>query len=297
VYDNIEDIKLVQSYWPKCPTKGSILLTSQNPDTTYHSTHRGCSVGPMPTEEGADFLLSQLSVEMHSDADRVFANKISDILDGWSLALTTAAGVIRSGFWPLEDFERNLRESRTFDLEKAECTSLRYNKSIHMVWELAVSGLSPEAKNMFDLCAFYDSDRILECLVTSGTISEHGFPLPSSTEFPTSYEFYEAISELRQRSLVEKNERQLKVHRTLQAVAIRNIDPERSRLVFSTAVKMVAFKYPKHSPGQLHMAHLWMDCELYLPHVIALESRYKTSPTSLDPPPPEFAELLYNCSW
>jgi hypothetical protein len=297
VYDNVDDIKLVQLYWPECSTKGSILLTSQNPETAYHPAHRGCSVGPMPIEEGAEFLLSQIPVKMHSDAERVSANKVSEILDGWSLALTTAAGVIRSCLWPLKDFERNLRELRIFDFEKTECTSSCYNKSIHMVWELAVSGLSLEAKNMFDLCAFYDSDRILECLITSDTLSEHGFPLPSSTEFSTSREFYKAKSELLKRSLVEENERQLKVHRTLQVVTIRNMDPERSRLVFTTAVRMVASKYPKHSPSQLHMAHLWMDCELYLPNVVALEAKYTASSSSLDPPPPEFAELLYNCSW
>ncbi|KAF8249052.1 TPR-like protein [Wilcoxina mikolae CBS 423.85] len=292
VYDNVEDIELVKSFWPTS-SKGSVLIISQNPDTEFLPARRGCSVGPMPIEEGAEFLLSQLSAQTHSDTDRVSANKISEILGGWSLALATAAGVIGGGVWPLEDFERNLRESPTFHLEDeltSDPTSGR-TKSIRMVSEMAVSGLSKGAKNVFDLCAFYDSDRILEGLITFDNIDEHVFPLP------TNHEFYRAISELRKRSLVEKNERQLRVHRTLQAEAIKMMTPERRHLVFSTAVEIVASKYPKHSPGQLYMAHLWMDCELYLPHVISLEAKYKASSSSLNPPPPEFAELLYNCSW
>lgn len=112
IFDNVEDVRILQPYWPKT-SKGSVLLTSRYAALTEPLSASMISVQPFNEIEGAKLLLS---LTTDSESDLSLAIEISGRLGGLALGLVHVASFLRDTECRLEGF-RAIYDSRCDQIE------------------------------------------------------------------------------------------------------------------------------------------------------------------------------------
>ena len=171
---------------------GHVLITSR---TAYWPVLR--TVQPLPTEAAVELLTTQ-----SGDQDPEAAKTLADELGGLPLALTQAAGFVRTNATNLATYLKLYRD-RSEDLLR-EAPPADYPHTVATTWELAINRLSDTSLEMLHTFAFYAPDAI-----------------PVHRLFTDIDELnrYRAIGELYSYSLITHSGPELiSVHRLIQSV-------------------------------------------------------------------------------
>ena len=112
----------------------------------------------------------------------------------------------------------------------------------------------------------------------------------------------EVFKDLHSFSLITRNpeKKTVTIHRLVRNASFRSLggNSDKMRLGFENALYPLCRVFPKQSPSRDHMTAMWIDCEIYVRHVISSHERYVQIAEKLAVQPSmQFAELLYNCSW
>jgi hypothetical protein len=86
VFDNVEHQDQLADCWPES-VNGSILVTARNPALMYHPSTGGYIIPRFTREEGSKFIMRLLSRGKYSEDEMNSARDLSELLDGWALAL------------------------------------------------------------------------------------------------------------------------------------------------------------------------------------------------------------------
>lgn len=90
------------------------------------------------------------------------------------------------------------------------------------------------------------------------------------SQSPDEFEYVQDRTPLLNYSIVEVNEDVSTLHRIVQSTRLKVIPDEERGHAFHTAVHLLAACLPQQVLGN-HMYGQWLDCEIYLPHVLSFK--------------------------
>ena len=104
IFDNADDPSIALSKYFPTGDKGSILITSRNPESAVYSTVGSTRINTLSPEEAIDLLLKTAGVVDSDIATRESARRIVNTLDGLPLALVQVGAYIKSAGCSLERY-------------------------------------------------------------------------------------------------------------------------------------------------------------------------------------------------
>ena len=275
VFDNADDVSLLQPYWPSS-RHGCIIITSRNSFTGRGEfASEGLKITAFEEDEGADFLLSFLDhLPDLSKADLDAAKLISRHFDGLPLALRQAASFMRHRKCPPCEFLDNYSQC------KAEVESMKipgYTKTVVDVWEMSLSVLPQDSLDMLDLLAVLDPD-----VIPAGLFRKFGHHSPLSAFLEDDKRYMNARASLADQSLIDVNiiEESISLHRFFQDATFQHLKVQESRLreVFCAVTEMVDHAIPQDDYLSMKHPDIWKAVETYLAHAEKLYIRLRYSP-------------------
>jgi NB-ARC domain len=164
IFDDVEDIKMLEQYWPK-GALGSIILTTRNPEVA--KTYAPCSIEvPLFTRNESEELLLSLnsSVDRKSSFEKSAVTKIADRVGDLPLALTLVASYASSIASSYHTFLESYAEVDRDFLFRGLGNHLRcpqaYPKSVDTTWTLGLQNANPNARMLMETLAFLDKDGL-----------------------------------------------------------------------------------------------------------------------------------------
>lgn len=194
VFDNVEDWKDVARYIPRnlSKTRGSILITTRQQSlikTEARTFHR-VELDPMTSEESSQFLLCTIYPKLdkenaHSHPDYEIAKTASDIVERLPLALIMVAGYVTVSKASLDEFLEIWDEKQRFRAKQAKRSKLitegALDSAVDLLWDIGISELSVNARNLLEILSFLDPENIPRALLV-GDHNEEYLEFLNSTE-------------------------------------------------------------------------------------------------------------------
>ena len=163
VFDNAQDWATVNTCWPRS-TNGSVILTAQNPEFAQVAKLE-IALKPFSHADGATLLLKHLREENTSEQETAHAKSICDELGGLPLAIAHVAGYLTQSKTPLreflEQFSERVNSAQLFRMS-APMTTFQYEKTLGVVWDVALQRLSSDALQLIQILAMMNPDGVPE---------------------------------------------------------------------------------------------------------------------------------------
>ncbi|KAH7408885.1 hypothetical protein BKA64DRAFT_570324 [Cadophora sp. MPI-SDFR-AT-0126] len=292
VFDNVVNVKSIRGYIP-AGSRGSIIYTTQSSDLRNISGSN-IQVSSFNSEEGASLLVRHLQDDNYEEEQPRMA---SELVGGLPLAIAHVAGYINSSQSTLQNFMDVFKDRRIGSRiwsGPPGASTFQYEKSLAIVFDIALDDLTPEAPELIECLAFLNPDSMPEAML----FHEEGKTSLVEPTMSGDFQKMELRKTLSARHLVERYakpgyEPALSIHRSLKQALLYKLDqdPQKRQKRFNRAFELVRQVFPRQSPYRAPVNDLWPVYERYLPQVLSLHTSYVTSETPLAPSLP-FAELL-----
>ncbi|GHO87379.1 helix-turn-helix transcriptional regulator [Dictyobacter formicarum] len=282
IVDNADDLALVQPYLP-IEGNGCLLFTTRA--SAVGNLASAIDVETMGLLEGAHLLLRRAhllegaSDDLMNDASSVVAE-----LGQFPLAIDQAGAYIEETRCSINDYLLLYRQHRHRLLARRGLQMTGYPDSVATTWELSfrqVERMNSASAELLHLCALLAPDRIPEELL------EQGSPYwPPALQEATAdlFSFNQLIEPLLAFSLVKRlsTDRQLSIHRLVQAVQLGGMSPQEQRQWSERLVRALNASFPEHSDEP----NTWPQCMRYLEQVqvcdVLIEHHHLQFPEAAD---------------
>jgi tetratricopeptide (TPR) repeat protein/transcriptional regulator with XRE-family HTH domain len=261
IFDNADDLSLVQEYFPH-HGNGSILLTTRA--NAVGSLATSIEVEKMGFIEGTHLLLrrAQRFAEA-SDEEINEAGNIVVALDHFPLALEQAGAYIEETGCSFGNYLQLYQTQSKALLNRRGTQTTNYPDPVATTWSLSfqkVEQANPAAAELLRLCAFLAPDHIPEELITDGA---QYWPSLLQQAATNPFAFDQMIESLLGFSLVKRlaENHLLSIHRLVQIVQRDRMDPEEQRQWAERVVTAVNALFP-HDPRNEITS--WPKCLRYL---------------------------------
>lgn len=157
IIDNADDPSMDISKFFPTGNRGSILLTTRNPDCKIHSTVGSCDLGQMNMDEAVTLLLKATGAENSADeALRKKAMPVTQTIGFLALAIVQAGAYIRQGLCGIEEYCDIYTRCRQRLLEYVPVQmSSGYEYSVYTTWEISIAAIekmcSDTSRNAIEL--------------------------------------------------------------------------------------------------------------------------------------------------
>lgn len=296
IFDNVESWDDIARYIPRNlpKTKGSVLITTRQQDLikmdirALQRVLRRIELDPLTSEEGAEFLIRSIHSQVaHKDVpahpDYTDAIRAADLVERLPLALIMVAGYVkvsRSTFQesPFQDFLEIWEEKSEFRTKNAKRNRLivegGLDSSIDLLWDIGISELSVPARNLLEILAFLDPEKIQKELLV-GDHTEEFLEFLNSTE---TTQYRRMIRQLSGRKLIEirgpeegRAGESYRIHRLLQQKIILDMGAQlKLDGALTKATRLVRKRFPRAPPTQAPAVQNKKLCNEYIPHVRSL---------------------------
>ena len=285
VFDNADDTKVLQDYWPHDGI-GSVLLTGRDPHIIddYYFNNTGVSLEPFTPEEAINLLEHLTQQKGHCDVARLIADRFDRI----PLAISQMAGYIRRRNLDLAEFwEICNQQSEISDLHQSMMGPQRdYQHTLATVW--ALEGLGPGANSIISISSLLDADGIQEEILITKPQDAECLALPAGKSA-----YHKDLAELVHSSLVRRNveQKELTIHRLVQEAVRTKMQSSPSTLLmtFNATVKLISSVWPfattPHGGGYpaYNRIDRWDQCEKIIPHIRRLKQLFTSLELSDQP--------------
>ncbi len=267
IFDNADDLALVQSYVPP-QGQGSILLTTRATAVAWLAN--SIEVEQMGLVEGTQFLLHRAQRLHPTDEECDEATNVVITLDGFPLALDQAGAYIEETGCGFGDYLQLYEQHRTTLLARRGKQAANYPDSVATTWSLSFQNVEqahPAAADLLRLCAFLAPDHIPEEFLREG--APHWSPVLQEAVSDLLV-FNQMLEDLLKFSLVKRlvEERTLSIHRLVQVVQCERMDSEEQRLWATRVVHGVNAVFPHNPKDEIAT---WPQCQRYLEQVQACD--------------------------
>jgi hypothetical protein len=140
ILDNADDPKMdISQYFP-LGNRGTILLTTRNPDWEIYATVGSCKLGQMETEEAITLILKATKAyELRDEKLRDAAQPVVLTLGCLALAIVQAGAVIRQGLCRMEEYCSLYAQRRGELLHwKMGQGNQDYEYTVYTTWEISL---------------------------------------------------------------------------------------------------------------------------------------------------------------
>jgi tetratricopeptide (TPR) repeat protein len=274
VWDNVEDLALLDRFLPSAPA-GAILLTTRSP--ALGTLARGIDLLPMEREERMLFLLRRAKVldieATHQHVQQLAvrmpgayaaAEELATAMGGLPLALDQAGAYIEETQCDLPAYLELFRSRRADLLQQRGEKAYDHPASVSVTFRLSIAATTerhPAAWDLLQVCALLSADAIPEELFRQGA-GHLGAQLQAACSDELEWNRLVAVACSCSLLLRQPQERTLSMHRLVQAVLQEEMS-EQLRVEFLT--------YTVHTLNALFPEttyEAWKQCERVLPHVM-----------------------------
>jgi tetratricopeptide (TPR) repeat protein len=171
IFDNADDPLIdISRYFPT-GSRGTILVTTRNPDCKVHETVGSYEFAGMGVEDAVALLLKLVGTDDASrDRSRATASGIVTMLDNLALAVSQAGAAVRQKLCRIEDYCDMYRLRRQELLSHAPTqASSDYKYTVYTTWEVSVNSIermhtqiSNRALDLLRVFSFMNFDGISE---------------------------------------------------------------------------------------------------------------------------------------
>jgi hypothetical protein len=158
----VNTAKSIYPFWP-AGVRGSIIITTQNPDVTAMTTSE-IELPPFSKEEGSELIRRHLR---RGGSEQESAEQLSTELGGLPLAIAHFAGYVAKSQCPLNhilaSFQQRVKSSQIWSVEDVASIG-GYAHTLQTVWDLAFRRLSDDATLLIHIIAFLEPDYIPEVM-------------------------------------------------------------------------------------------------------------------------------------
>jgi hypothetical protein len=293
VYDNLDDINHIRSFWPTAGT-GSVLLTSRDPLITHSVQDSNANrnilttkinLEPFSEGEAEQFLYKMTRREYEGDMAAV---ELGRRLQGLPLALKQIAGIMTRRSLDFKDV------LEIYDNDSHHRNILNgYQHTIATVWGLME--LDSGSRMLLNVISFFSPDNIQEDILREGAAQVKAVDYPKS-----AYDYSNARAGLWRTSLVEierdvsdlsgddtneaigmGSQREsdtgvtkgfmpvISIHRIVQNAARAQMSPDQLQDAFEAAITLLLSRWKTND---------WEDWSRYdhlYPHVIQIHAHYQ----------------------
>ena len=171
IIDNADDPSIDVSELFPTGNRGSILLTTRNPQCKIHSTAGSCGFGEMDVDEAVTLFLKATGAEDAVDEDaRKKAVPVAQTLGFLALAIVQAGAYIRHGHCSIEEYcDLYTRRRQTLLKHLPVQTKSDYKYSVYTTWEMSIEAIekmhdatSQNAIELIQIFCFLHYDGITE---------------------------------------------------------------------------------------------------------------------------------------
>ncbi|MDQ2715214.1 MAG: tetratricopeptide repeat protein [Chloroflexota bacterium] len=260
IFDNADDLPLVQAYLPQ-RGNGSILLTTRA--SAVGSLTTSIEVEKMGLMEGTHLLLRRAQrFDQASDEEINEATNVVIALDHFPLALDQAGAYIEETKCGFVEYLQIYQNRRKALLARRGLQSTNYPDSVATTWSLSfqkIERANPAAAELLHLCAFLAPDQIPEELIRDAA-DQWSSPLQQAAA--DLFAFNQMIADLLKFSLIERlaETRTLRIHRLVQAVQMDAMEAEAQCQWAERVVRAVNVVFPE-CPQDIAT---WPRCLRYL---------------------------------
>jgi tetratricopeptide (TPR) repeat protein len=236
----------------------AVLITSTRRD--WPITVKDLPLDILTPEDAELFLLERMTKRGHDAGNRTSAQRLVSGLGNLPLALEQAAAVICEFKWSFDTYSDRLRDTRRELLSQIREGATEYQSSITETWAIALNQLSPLARALLRILAWFAPDEIPREMLFAdkdalaqtlgGTVNLSDFAIDS------------ALGELDRRSQITLTGRTVSVHRLVQAVEQDSLEEQECKRWLGAAARLlVAF-----APGLPQYIHTWEQWSLLAVH-------------------------------
>ncbi|OBS22548.1 hypothetical protein FPOA_08885 [Fusarium poae] len=312
VFDNVEDLSLVTSFWPRhVPKTSYIIVTTRDHSISSPGTFTATAeVKSFPVEAAVEYFWSRVSDFVTDLNQRSLVKEVVLKLDCLPLVMNHVAAYISVRGMTLSEFLEEYKVDESIAIaQKISGTNASYigqhsdGENIFTImtpWNLSISDVAthrPEASALLDLLVLLDPDKIPLDLI------RHFRPGHSQAQVSHAHShmnhLHQAINDLVFKSLLDQNKdpknRSLRVHRMTQAAARRLWTPESRATAFDNAIHCICMAYPRQEQGG-SMVALFSRCAMFTAHLRSILHYYQNHGDGLLPSE-DFPEILAHCGW
>ncbi|KAG4441818.1 hypothetical protein IFR05_002682 [Cadophora sp. M221] len=320
IFDNVENAKIMKSYWPPPGTSGAVLITSR----LYHNfikeeCREGATIKPFDPKQSWELLLELLGgkwkqldqEEKIPDSEVVAAKSMVKDLEGLALAIVQTSVLIRDasvGGMNIAVMYEMFKARRKALPERQSTPRSPSERSLDALWDMIFRPLTTNARLLMGVLAWLSPDAVPMRLFLPTNQSALGERLTfcrkdvgdlnSRTSFVNiikpSAELERVVQELLDRSLINQDNQILSIHREVQE-AVNYHDQEDLQKSFEAASRLVFEQFPKREKDETLYSR-WSKCAEYIAHVIYLSKRY-TDYSRVLKGSPELIMVLSNAAW
>ncbi len=263
IFDNADDLSLVQRYFPRLGN-GSLLLTTRA--YAVAALASPLEVESMGGVEGTHFLLHRTQRLDATDEQSNEATNVVIALDGFPLALDQAGAYIEETGCSFGDYLQLYHDHRLALLARRGNQATHYPYSVATTWSLSfqqVEHVNPAAADLLRLCAFLAPDHIPEELLRDG--APHWPPMLQQA-VSDLLAFNQMLEDLLKFSLIKRlvEVHTLSIHRLVQVVQRERMDPQEQKRWATHVVYGVNAVFP---PDPQSEEATWPQCQRYLEQV------------------------------
>jgi tetratricopeptide (TPR) repeat protein len=263
IFDNADDLPIVQEYLPR-KGKGDILLTTRA--NAVGSLAVSIEVEKMGLMEGTQLLLHRAGREGHSSDEEINeATNIVIALDHFPLALDQAGAFIEETGCSLVNYLQVYQKHRKELLARRGLQASNYPSSVATTWSLSfqkIEQANPTSAELLRLCAFLAPDAIPKELIVQGA-SNWG---PNLKHIATNqFKLDQAVEELLKFSLIKRhNETEMfSIHRLVQVILKDTIKIGTQRQWAQRVVQAINTALPTPDLGTQSLT-MWLQFSRYL---------------------------------
>jgi tetratricopeptide (TPR) repeat protein len=246
---------------------GHVLITSRLSRWPVHI--QNLPLGSLSPDDASRYLLDRVSKEglRHYVGGERGARLLALELGNLPLALEQAAGFIIELGWTFDKFREQLGKTRSELLNEQSEGGTRYPASIAKTWNITLDRLSPLARSLLRIAAWFAPDNIPGEIFSAdkGVFLE---ALEESVDF-SDLSIVKALRELDRFSLIRITNETVSMHRLLQAVEQDSLTGEESKRWLEWATRLFNAFSPE-SPGDVSTwgvwVPLWPHAETLLEH-------------------------------
>jgi tetratricopeptide (TPR) repeat protein len=266
VFDNIDDITVLEGFLPEITSQGHTLITTRNLHVDGIPAE-GLEVPVCEVHDAIEILITRSCLRSILKADaEAEARLIVAELGYLALAIEQAAAYIREEAKDIHKFLHRYRTCRKRLHQRTPSGNCSYKKSVATTWSLSFQSVRAEnslAARFFQVLAFLNPDAILiDFLITGKDQLDRGL-----IGDPISFD--SALFCLERFSLVKRlGDGSIAIHRLLQAVVRDDMATEELENNVHTALSLCAMAFPSMKSWNVD-AEIMRACRRFQEQVVA----------------------------
>ncbi|KIM98634.1 hypothetical protein OIDMADRAFT_56981 [Oidiodendron maius Zn] len=275
VFDNVETWDDIIVYWPSSTdSSSSIIITTQKPADVLPWSNNIVQLLPFDKPAGSSLLLTRFKGDESTEEEKDLASEITHIVGGLPLYLNQATGFMKISQCSLAEYLAMLQKSSSIPENSTADKNLGYDKPLNAAFDVALTKLSDNARNLLYILAFLNPEAVPESMI----FSDHSDNDLAFLRFDENK--FSMVAQLRDSQLVRRETINgdvcLATHRSLQRAILHKLNNETSQRQksFDIVLKLLQAVLPKPSALQQPEEGTWPIIEKYLPQIQSLEAAY-----------------------